>query len=442
MNRFAFAVRPSYGWVIVAVAALAMVATLPGRTHGLGMVTERLLADESFQMDRVTYSDINLWATLLGATFCLPCGYLIDRFGLRITLTLTVAALAGAVLWMTYLSGRGSLFVAILLTRGFGQSALSVISITMVGKWYQGRLSMPMAVYSLLLSLGFVGAAQWAKPFANADWRVVWGGMGWLLLGAMTPIAWFLTRDPPNSVDAASTAGNAEPSETEGYTLRQALGTGAFWIFAFAISLVAIITSGQSLFNESVLKQQGFPAESYYDLITLTGTVGLLTKLPVGWLARYYSLGGLQAVALLLMGACLFWLPHIHTQWQLTTYAAGMGLAGTTTTVLFFTVWGQAFGRAHLGEIQSVAQMMTVLASALGPKLLAECEARTGSYMLIFQALAGLLVAVAVASWLVWVPRPQGAPAADPTFEPIASVEWDEAANGEQRAACIPSAEQ
>jgi MFS family permease len=423
MNRLAFAVRPWYGWVIVAVAALAMVATLPGRTHGLGMVTERLLADESFKMDRVTYSDINLWATLLGATFCLPCGYLIDRFGLRITLTLTVAALAGAVLWMTYLSGRWPLFVAILLTRGFGQSALSVISITMVGKWYQGRLSMPMAVYSLLLSMGFVAAAQWAKPFANADWRTVWGSMGWLLLGVMTPIAWFLTRDPPKSVDAASTAGDADPLETEGFTLRQALGTGAFWVFAFAISLVAIITSGQSLFNESVLKQQGFRAEAYYDLIALTGTVGLLTKLPVGWLARYYSLGGLQAVALLLMGACLFWLPHIHAQWQLTTYAAGMGLAGTMTTVLFFTVWGQAFGRAHLGEIQSVAQMMTVLASALGPKLLAECEARTGSYMLIFQALAGLLVTVAVASWLVWVPRPQDAPSAEATLEPIASAD-------------------
>src|SRR3569623_2541715 len=129
MNRFAFALRPSYGGGIVAVAALAMVATLPGRTHGLGMVTERLLADESFKMDRVTYSDINLWATLLGATFCLPCGYLIDRFGLRITLTLTVAALAGAVFWMTYLSGRWPLFVAILLTRNFGQSALSVFSI-------------------------------------------------------------------------------------------------------------------------------------------------------------------------------------------------------------------------------------------------------------------------------------------------------------------------
>ncbi len=425
MNSFARSLRPWYGWVIVAVAALAMTATLPGRTHGLGMVTERLLADEAFGIDRVTFSDMNLWATLLGAAFCLPCGYLIDRFGLRITLTLTVAALAAAVLWMTHLSGRWPLFAAILLTRGFGQSALSVISITMVGKWHPRRLSMPMAVYSLLLSLGFVGAAQWAKPFASADWRVLWGGMGWLLLGVMTPVAWLLTRDPPAPDDDRSLmpAGNAERSGADGFTLRQAMQTAAFWVFAFAICLVAIITSGQSLFNESVLKQQGFRSEAYYDLMTLTGAVGLLAKLPVGWLARYGSLAGLQAVALLLMGACLFWLPHIHAQWQLTAYAVGMGLAGTTTTVLFFTFWGQAYGRARLGEIQAVAQMMTVLASASGPKMLAECHARTGSYTLAFQALAGALLAAAVASWLVRVPRPQDAPAADANLAALPSIE-------------------
>ena len=33
-------------WAHVGLAALAMVATLPGRTHGLGLITEPLLADQ------------------------------------------------------------------------------------------------------------------------------------------------------------------------------------------------------------------------------------------------------------------------------------------------------------------------------------------------------------------------------------------------------------
>ena len=52
MSRIWAALRSNpYGWVMVCVAALAMVATLPGRTHGLGMITERLLADPAFGLD-------------------------------------------------------------------------------------------------------------------------------------------------------------------------------------------------------------------------------------------------------------------------------------------------------------------------------------------------------------------------------------------------------
>ena len=35
--------RSNYGWVIVGIAAGAMVATLPARTVGLGLITEPLL---------------------------------------------------------------------------------------------------------------------------------------------------------------------------------------------------------------------------------------------------------------------------------------------------------------------------------------------------------------------------------------------------------------
>ena len=53
-----------YGWVNVAVAALAMVATLPGRTQGLGLITEPLLRD--LGLGRVDYARLNLVATLAG----------------------------------------------------------------------------------------------------------------------------------------------------------------------------------------------------------------------------------------------------------------------------------------------------------------------------------------------------------------------------------------
>jgi hypothetical protein len=70
-----------YGWINLGLAALAMVGTLPGRTQGLGLVTEPLLRDLS--IDRVVFAEINLVATLAGSLFCLGVGRLIDRVGSR-----------------------------------------------------------------------------------------------------------------------------------------------------------------------------------------------------------------------------------------------------------------------------------------------------------------------------------------------------------------------
>ena len=124
-----------YRWLMVVVAAVAMVATLPGRTHGLGMITERLLNDPDFQLTRASYGMINLWATLLGALFCLGVGQCIDRYGIRLTLTVVMGLLGAVVVGMSTVTSVWLLFLAIMLTRGFGQSALSVVSITIVGKW-------------------------------------------------------------------------------------------------------------------------------------------------------------------------------------------------------------------------------------------------------------------------------------------------------------------
>jgi len=420
-----------YGWVMVVVAALAMVATLPGRTHGLGMVTERLLSDPNLQIDRLSFSEINFWGTLLGGLFCLPCGWLIDRFGLRITLTITVSALAVVVLWMTRLSGSREFSVAVMLTRGFGQSALSIISITMVGKWFTQRTSLAMAVYSLLLSLGFAYAAQIAKPWADTDWRVIWDAMGYSLL-AFVPICLIFCRDPRPELEAVKSDSLSDTDHCcslpdsrndQSLTLAEALRTQSFWTFALATSLVGLIGSGLSLFNESVLTSQGFSKDVFYNLITLTGTVGLLTKLPIGWLGQRCPLNRLLTAGLLLQAVCMAALPFVRTLPGISLYGAGMGISGTITTVLFFTIWSHAFGRRHLGQIQSVAQMLTVVASAAGPVIFARCLNWFGSYAPAFMILAIISTAFAVWSWCIVIPGSTKSNPSSVLLKPGAQVE-------------------
>jgi MFS family permease len=73
--------------------------------------------------------------------------------------------------------------------------------------------------------------------------------------------------------------------------------------------------------------------------------------------------------------------------------------------VLFFSAWPRLYGRRHLGRIQGIAQAMTVLASAIGPVLLAWCVEATGSYAAMFRVLAAIVAVAALAAALTRMPR-------------------------------------
>lgn len=390
-----------YGWVHVAVAAAAMVATLPGRTHGLGLVTEPLLAD--LQLDRGLFADINLWATLIGAAFCLPCGAWLDRFGTRNVLTAVAVALGLVVVAMSRVQSWPVLFLAVLLTRGFGQSMLSVASLALVGKSFPKRLNVAMGVYSVLLGMGF---ALSFKPVGACvlefGWRQTWCGIGMVLLAIMAPLAWFMVRRDEGRASAAVRSVDTFP--TAGHTLSSALASPCFWIFAATSSLYGLISSSISLFNQSILAERGFEPETFHTLGSIGFIAGLVANLLGGFAASRVSLNRLMAGAMLVLGLSLAAFPHVGALSQVYAYTLAMGLAGGTVTICFFTVWGQAFGQAHLGKIQGAAQLMTVVASAFGPVLAAWCLEWANSYTPMFYSLAPVVGVLALAAWFTPLP--------------------------------------
>ena len=388
-----------YGWINLIVASLAMVGTLPGRTQGLGLITESLLKD--LQVSRVTFAQINLWATLIGALGCLGIGKLIDRFGSRIVLTVVVVALGLTVWLMSNVSNAIALGLLITLTRGFGQSALSVVSITMVGQWFVKRLSAAMASYTVLLSVGFmiafpvVGAAV-----VNSGWRATWLGIAVALLCVFAPLCWWLVRESPEACGVALD-GKAEDEQSTAtdFTLRQAMATPTFWVFALSSSFYGLIASGIALFNESILAELGFAPTVYHNSLAITAITALAGNFLGGWLTTKWSMNRLMALAMSLLALSLLALPHLRSFTHVALYAVVMGVAGGFVMVIFFSYWSRAYGRAHLGQIQGAAQSLTVLASAIGPLLLAECVTRTGSYAVIFRLLAVVVAALAISAW-------------------------------------------
>ena len=393
-----------YGWVHVFIAALAMVGTLPGRTQGLGLITEPLLRD--LQIDRVHFARINLWATLIGALFTVGVGRLIDRFGSRIVLTVVAAALAFVVLGMSVTRDVAAIAILITLTRGFGQSALSVVSITMVGQWFVRRLNLAMAVYTIALSIGFMIAFPLIGEIVlSKGWRTAWWIIGLALLLGLAPLALLLVRRSPESVSIDPDGESSQKQHsTSDYTLTEALSTPSFWVFGIASAVYGLIASGIALFNESILAERRFDASTYYRSLVIVALTSLVGNFLGGWIASKWKMNRLLSLAMVLLAGSLFALPHVSTQMHVAMYAAVMGLAGGFVIVIFFSFWSAAYGRKHLGKIQGVAQALTVIASALGPLVLAETVSRTGSYATIFYLLTVVVIVLALFAWFVRLP--------------------------------------
>lgn len=394
------------GWPILFVAAAAMVGTLPGRTQGLGLVTEPLLND--LGLDRVTYAQLNLWATIIGSAGALGIGRLIDRFGSRVVLT-TVAVLLGVVVsFMSQAASLAGLAVWVTLTRGLGQSALSVVSLAMVGRWFVRRIDTAMAVYSIVMSIGFMMAFPAVGALIQSrGWRGAWLIVGLALVAGLAPLAWFVLRGRSELGQAAPAADDAHPDEPEGYEWQEAVRFPAFWVFAVGAALYGLVASGIGLFNESILAERSFGPDVYYQSLVVTAMTALAGNFLGGWLARFVPLTSLLAASLVILVLGLVVLPHLAATWHVVLWASLMGLGGGLVMVLFFTVWPRVFGRRHLGRIQGIAQALTVLASAVGPLLLAVCVELTGSYAAMFRILAGVILLVAIGALSVRLPAPR-----------------------------------
>jgi MFS family permease len=410
--------RLYYGWLVLLVASAAMVGTLPGRTQGLGLITEPLLRDLS--LDRVTYAELNFWATILGAGGAIGVGHALDRFGSRLVLALVSLLLGLVVCLMSASTTVFGLTVWLTLTRALGQSALSVVSLATIGHWFVRRIDAAMAVYSVAMSVGFMIAFPAVGAMVQQwGWRAAWLAVGLALCVGLTPLAAALVRRSPEAVGLtpdgdASSEGMARDSgdplqngaaQLAGHAWHVALLTPAFWVFAIGTALYGLVVSGIGLFNESILAERGFGPNVFYQALVVTAMTGLVGNFLCGWLSGSYRMTILLSLSLSVLAGALALLPHVSTVLQVMAWAAAMGIGGGFVMVLFFSVWPRAFGRRDLGRIQGAAQALTVLASAIGPLLLAWCVVWTGSYSAMFNVLAGVIACTAVAALIVSMPE-------------------------------------
>ena len=374
---------------ILLLASLAMVATLPGRTVGLGLITEQLLVD--LGVTRSSYAELNLWATFLGALFLFGTGPALDR-SLRWTTTAVLAAFSGAVFWLAHLPGPGLLLPVLILTRGLGQSSLSLSAVAIVGKSFKKKLSTAMGVFAVATSLLFVAAIPSVDSLlGQLGWRKVWMMLAAVILGISLLVA-FLIRDPQ-----AQNSRGEDDENTTGMPFREALRSPAFWVLTIGIGIYYFAFTGITLFSESLVISLDFSKDIRNWFLAIMMFSGLASNLCCGWLAQRISVLNIFGGAMIIFAACLIGFPLASGSIGLIyAVAVALGVGSGAVTVIFFAGFADLFGKRHLGKIQGVAQTMTVASSGTGPLIFARSFESSGSYSSVFFTLAPLALLVGI----------------------------------------------
>jgi sugar phosphate permease len=414
-----------YGWVNVVMAAVAMTATFPGRTQGLGIISKPLVKDLGIEVVQLT--QINLVTSLLGALFCLPVGYLIDRIGVRGVTSLVVFALGASSFALGAATTPTSLFFGMLLVRGLGQSALSIAALAVVGKWFRRRLGQAMGALTVLLTFGFIGVSVGLDVLVDkVGWRTAWNSLAWGVL-ACGPFLWLLIRNTPESCGVtpdpepeAKLDATSDGETQRSFTLGETLRTPAFWIITIGTSTFNMIFSALLLLNQFILEEHGFSLETANLVMPVMAGIGLLTNFAAGAVATRSRIGMLLGLGLAAMAGMLVMTPHLRAIGSVMWYGAALGVTGGLVTVVHFSAFGHLFGRAHLGRIQGTAQAVSVVASAIGPELFSESEKWTGSYNLIFRVMAATVAVLAVAAFLM--PQPVRREQTEDEASPVSAI--------------------
>lgn len=410
-----------YGYRMVPVAVLAMICTLPAQTILVSQFNTPIREALGLSLSQI--SAAYLIGTSLAALPLTLVGQAADRFGLRVVLASVVCAFAAALTLLGQARGIVSLTLGFAAIRFLGQGSLGMLASHTLAMWFERRLGVMESAKHIGFSVGALVLPTLTVALIEArGWRQALAIMGASVAGLLLPLVAIVFRNRPEEVgqrldgdpprSSAAPGEELSPARKEvdqelAFTLREALGTRAFWILLFAGPFLGVVGTAMLFHTQPILASFGIEdTAAATPFVQAPWPIALaLTPFVSGWLADTYParrllpiavvLGALSCACFALAGQGL--LGGSPVAWM----GIGMGVFGVSGG-LMQSVTGPTlaryFGRTHHGAIRGLSITVAVAATATGPFLLSEgASVAGGRFDLVFVvfALAALPLALA-----------------------------------------------
>ena len=397
-SRFPF----FYGWVIVFAATIGSIFSIPGQTMGFSVFTDVLI--EELGLSRVQLSLAYCLGTVASGLTLPWLGRVLDRWGER---RMAVASVLATGLVLFYLANCGVIsqalgqalpaaaaaFIVIglgfYMIRAAAQGVLSMTCRNAIGKWFDHRRGLALAISGVLVSFSYSFAPRgldWLNDHYGYDGA--WLRMGVVTIVIMAPIAWLLFRDTPEEAGLEMDGGKVESAAAANpdmqihreFTRGEALRDYSFWVFNLTFSFYGLYATAFTFHILSLASEYQFADERILSLFVPIAATSVLTNLVFGainarlrlkWLLLVMNIGCLSATLGMLF---------LDKPGGVSAYVIGNGIASGGFVSLTGIVFPRFYGRLYLGAISGVNMSAMVIASGLGPLAFGLCQQFSGSY--------------------------------------------------------------
>ena len=388
--------------MIVFAATIGSIFSIPGQTMGFSVFTDVLI--EELGLSRVQLSLAYCLGTVASGLTLPWLGRVLDRWGER---RMAVASVLATGLVLFYLANCGVIsqalgqalpaaaaaFIVIglgfYMIRAAAQGVLSMTCRNAIGKWFDHRRGLALAISGVLVSFSYSFAPR------GLDWLIdhygydgAWLRMGVVTIVIMAPIAWLLFRDTPEEAGlemdggkvASAAAANPDMQIHREFTRGEALRDYSFWVFNLTFSFYGLYATAFTFHILSLASEYQFAEERILSLFVPIAATSVLTNLVFGainarlrlkWLLLVMNIGCLSATLGMLF---------LDKPGGVSAYVIGNGIASGGFVSLTGIVFPRFYGRLHLGAISGVNMSAMVIASGLGPLAFGLCQQFSGSY--------------------------------------------------------------
>ena len=392
--------RPFYGWLLVVVLA-AIVGINFGFCYTGASVTNAAMATEMELTRGMLGLGFTAFVLMVGCSAPVSAR-LVARYGPRRTLAAGSALVAVGALLLTIVVDSGWSYIAVyggVVAMGSGLGAL-IPAQSCVANWFVKRRSFGLAI--VLAGSGVAGSV--AAPLINqaiewngGDWR---GGWYCVFAAACVSglLALWLVRDRPEDIgqtpdgrpvgehadtDAAATGAPA-------MTLRQAMGSRAYWLITVAAVGETVPSSAVLAHGVPHLRDLGHSPEVAAGAISMFALASVAGKLAAGWLCDRFEPRYMWTCFILVLSASVVLATLAHSLPMMIAFACTLGVGAGGALTCWHSTVAHYFGPRAFPTVLGSQMPFSNAFAAVSPFLTGLAFDRMGSYQTAFYLMAAM----------------------------------------------------